>query len=103
MPLKKLVPFFFNFQLKPIVGIEQSWWPSILQAQHRKMQKFIVFFSLALCISPISSQAQTNQGSAITPLPFQLFLPKNEADPKRVDAIKNNALLVFLHGSGERG
>ena len=67
------------------------------------MQKFIVFFSLALCISSINAQAQTNQDSAITQLPFQLFLPQNEADPKRVEATNNKALLVFLHGSGERG
>jgi predicted peptidase len=67
------------------------------------MQKFIVFFSLALCISSINAQAQTNQDSAITQLPFQLFLPQNEADPKWDEATNNKALLVFLHGSGERG
>ena len=51
----------------------------------------------------IGLRAQTNGITPVKPLPFQLFVPQNATGPNQVDPKNKKALLVFLHGSGERG
>lgn len=70
------------------------------------MYRFFLLLILAANISPCHKAMAQISGDLNTPgqsnyLPFQLFLPK--VSPDKLANLPPRQLLVFLHGSGERG
>ena len=81
--------------------------------QHKKLSALIIFLIVALSFPQDQSLAQTNglnltsraaefSGNQLT-LPYRLFAPKDKSESIRSTKNNHKQLLVFLHGSGERG
>ena len=89
------------------------------KVNHEIMRRFLFFRVILIGLSLNGLWAQTNpsespirvvspkmspdNSEALKQLPFKLFVPVNDAGAQLNEQISSKRLLIFLHGSGERG